>query len=546
MRDVSQQDSTPAEKPAGAGIAKHGRLLRSALVMTLMTALSRVLGLTRDILMAGLLGTSMAMDAYRVASIIPNTLRRLLGEGAMTAAFVPTFAEVENRAAGDRAKVWRFASTFFCTFTLVLLIVAGLGIIFSPQIVDIFAEKEFAEVAGKIALTVELNRIVFPYIALVSMAAMLTAVLNSLGSFAPSAFTPVLLNIAIIVCGWSFAYAFISPAHGFVIGFVVGGLAQVLFQIPFLRPFGFHFSFRISFTDPMVRQVFRLMIPGIFAVGITQINVMITTRILTGLQEGSAAGMYYANRLNELTLGLFAISIATVILPTLSRQAEARDFSALKSTLTFAVRMISFITIPATVGLLVLNRPIVSILFERGEFDATSLDLTAGPLLYYSIGLIFFALIRTIVPAFYALKLMKIPVMIGVADMATNVTAAYLLAPWLGNAGVALALTCGAIVNVCLLLTVFTVKFGTIDFAGLTRSLVRIGLAALIMGGVCWGISAAVGLETMVNGLAKILWTFAAIGAGILVYIGAGYALHSEEMRELAGLVQRKLGRGKR
>ena len=522
---------------------KHGKVIRKAGLMSLMTMTSRVFGLVRDMLMASLLGTGIYADAFRVASLIPNTMRRLLGEGAMTAAFIPTFAEVEK--GGDKKKLWRFISTFFCTFTLILLIVSALGVAFSPFIVDLFTsgQEGFAAVEGKMELTIELNRIIFPYIGLISMAAIIMAVLNSLESFAPSAFTPVLFNIALIVCGWSLASTFMSPAHGFAIGFLVGGLAQVLFQIPFLKKYGVKFSFRVSFTDPFVKKVFRLMVPGLFAVGITQINILIATRILTGLQEGSTAGVYFANRLTELTQGIFAISIATVILPMMSRQAKANDIDGMRNTLSFATRIISFIILPATVGLVVLRKPIVSILFERGRFDAASIELTAGPLMFFSIGLIFFSMIKIMVPAFYALEKMKLPVLVSLADMTVNITLAFILSQYMGNAGVALAVSCGAAVNFSILLFIFTRRYGGLNVTSILSSLSRIAVAALVMGAGCYYLNSFVGLDMMGNGMMKIALTLAVILAGVVLFLGSCVVLRVKEIKELLDMFRRKPAR---
>jgi len=517
----------------------HRRLLRSAGVMSLMTATSRIFGLVRDMSMASLLGTGTGMDAFRVGNVIPNMLRRLLGEGAMTAAFVPTFAEQAKD--GDKEKLWRFVSTFFCTFALVLLVVAALGVALSPLLVDLITQEGgFDAVPGKVELTISLNQLMFPYIFFIGLAAVAMAVLNSLGSFGPPAFTPVLLNLSIIVCGWAFASTFVSPAYGFAIGVLLGGLAQFLFQLPFMRRYGVRFRFRISFTDPAVRQVFRLMLPGLFAVGVTQINIFIATRVLTGLEEGATAGIYYSDRLMELTLGIFAISVATVILPLLSRQAAAGDKAAMRGTLSMAIRMVAYITLPASVGLIVLREPIVSIVFQRGAFDRRSLELTAEPLIYFSLGLLLFALIKVLAPAFYALKEMKIPVMISAGDMVLNVTLCYILSVFMGNSGIALALSCGAALNVTLLLIVFVRRHGRLRFGEIGASLTRIAAAALAMGLFCWGAAEWLGLAAMPSGWTKIGLTLGTIAAAVLVFAAIGRLLRVRESAELISMFRRR------
>ncbi len=532
--------TTGAETVAAQAEEREGkrRLLRSAGIMSIMTATSRIFGLVRDMSMAALMGTGMHMDAFRVANVIPNMLRRLLGEGAMTAAFIPTFAQVEQK--GDKERLWRFVSTFFCTFALILLLTAALGVAFSPVLVDLITEQGgFDQVPGKIELTIQLNQVMFPYISLIGLAAIVMAVLNSLGSFGPPAFTPVLFNISIIVCGWAFASTFTSPAFGFAIGVLLGGLAQIVFQLPFLRRFSVKFNFRVSFIDPEIRQVFKLMVPGIFAVGITQINIFIATRVLTGLEEGATSGIYYSDRLMELTLGIFAISVSTVILPLLSRQAAAGRIEELRQTLSFAIRVVGFITIPAAVGLIVLRKPIVSIVFQRGAFDERSLALTADPLVFFSLGLFLFAMIKVMAPAFYALKEMRIPVMISSCDMVVNITLCYILSAYMGNSGVALALTCGAALNVSLLLFIFIRRHGSLRFRQICVSLVKIAVASAVMGGFCWLAGGWLGLDSMPNGWVKIGLTLATIAAGVVVFSIVCAAFRSRELPELISMFRK-------
>jgi putative peptidoglycan lipid II flippase len=538
---VNREDTVSLADQAAAQAEEREsrrRLLRSAGVMSIMTATSRIFGLLRDMTMAALMGTGMHMDAFRVGNLIPNMLRRLLGEGAMTAAFIPTFAVEERK--GDRERLWRFVSTFFCTFALILLAIAALGVAFSPMLVDLITQEGgFDQVPGKMELTIRLNQLMFPYIAFIGLAAIVMAVLNSLGSFGPPAFTPVLLNISIIVCGWAFVSTFTSPAFGFAIGVLLGGLAQLLFQLPYLRRYGVRFSFHISFTDPAIRQVFRLMVPGLFAVGITQINIFISTRVLTGLQEGATAGIYFSDRLMELTLGIFAISISTVILPLLSRQAAASRVDKMRETLSFAIRVVGFITIPAAVGLIVMKDSIVSIIFQRGAFDERSLALTADPLVYFSLGLFMFALIKVLAPAFYALKEMRIPVMVSSCDMVVNVTLCFILSAYMGNSGVALALTCGATVNVSLQIIIFSIRHGSFRFREILISLFKIGIAAAALGLFCWAADGWLGLTAMPNGWGKVGLTLGTIIAGSIVFLFVSAILRSRELPELVSMFRK-------
>ena len=275
------------------------------------TLLSRIFGYIRDMIQAFYLGTSRGADAFTIAYVIPNLLRRLTGEGAMTAAFIPVFTQEKREK--SRSELWKFANSFFFDLTLIMTLLTVLGLIFSPLLVKVMAPG-FGDVQGKWELTIILTRIMFPYIFLISLAALVMAILNSFHKFFVPAFTPVLFNLAIISLAVLFARKVEEPAYVFAAGVVLGGVFQLAFQLPFLWRRGMRFKFSLSFSHPAVRRAAKLMVPGIFGLGISQINFAISRMIASVLEEGSVSSLYYASRVQELTLGLFSIALSIALL----------------------------------------------------------------------------------------------------------------------------------------------------------------------------------------------------------------------------------------
>jgi putative peptidoglycan lipid II flippase len=463
-------------------MSEHRNLIKSASLISIFTIVSRVFGYIRDSRIAFLLGAGTAADAFTTAYRIPNLLRRLVGEGAVSAAFIPVFsrylAEDKEQAA------WEFANTMLTLITLLLTAVTVLGIVFSPLVVRLFA-LGFSNTPGKLDLTAALNRIMFPYIFLISLSALAMGILNSFHRFAAPAFAPVLLNLAIIV------FSFLGALFGDVtrtlaVGVVAGGLLQLGVQLPSLLRTGWRIRFKIDFSHPGVQHVTKLMVPIIFGVGIVQINLLVSTQFASYLQEGSVTALYIADRVMELVLGVYAVSVSTVILPLLSRQAALRQMEDLKTTLNFAARMILFITLPATVGLIVLRREIIEVLFQHGDFNAASAALTAWALPFFAVGLSAFSMVKIIVPAFYALHDTRTPVKIAFVAMLLNIGLnAVFLSP-LQNGGPALATSLSAFFNSCSLLVIFYKRYGSFGISGIVQSVLKFGIASIALGIVAY------------------------------------------------------------
>ncbi len=516
-------------------MSEHRHLLKSASLISALTIVSRTFGYIRDSRIAFLLGAGTAADAYTTAYRIPNLLRRLVGEGAVSAAFIPVFTRYI--AEGKEEEGWEFANTMLTAITILLTAITIAGILLSPQIVRLFASG-FGATPGKLELTAALNRIMFPYIFLISLSALSMGVLNSFHRFGAPAFAPVVLNLTMIT------FSFLGGLFGDVtrtlaVGVVAGGILQLAIQIPALMKSGWKIRFHIDFNNPGVQRVGKLIVPVIFGVGIVQINVLVDTQFASYLAEGSVTAIHIADRVMELVLGVYAVAISTVILPLLSRQAALRQMTELKTTLNFATRLILFITIPATVGLVLLRREIIEVLFQHGEFDAASTALTAWALPFFAIGLSAFAMVKVIVPAFYALQDTRTPVKIAFIAMFLNIGLNFLFIRPLQNGGPALATSLSALFNSVALLVIFCRRYGAFGIGEIVRSIARFAVASAALGLVAYVMIHWPGLYS--GGLSQKIAALAmTIGAGTGTYFAAATLLRAREVTEL-----RLVGRAK-
>jgi len=503
------------------------KLLRSTIAVSIPTLLSRILGYLRDMIQAFFLGTGMSADAFTIAYIIPNLLRRLTAEGAMTSAFIPVFSKLKKEE--KREKLWRFANIFFFDLTLVMAVLVVLGIVFSPLLVKLIAFG-FKDVPGKLELTIVLTRIMFPYIFLISLAALAMAILNSFHKFFVPALTPVLFNIAVITAAALFAAQSQEPAFVFAVGVVVGGAVQLGFQVPFLWKKGMRFRPLISFRHPAVRQVGKLMIPGIFGAGIHQINFALSRMIASTLKGGSVSSLYYSSRVQEFTLGLFSIALSIALLPTFSDLAASKDYSGMKRTLSFSLRAIYFITIPATVGLFVLSRPIIHLLYQRGEFDAQSTAMTASCLLFFSLSIPFISGVKITAPAFYSLKDTKTPALVAFFVMIIYISLSIILMGPMRVGGIALALSISSVFNFIALYYLLEKKIGKLEKKKVIVSAVKSFTAAVIMGFSVWGFFKFFSFYEM-NFLNKLIVLAGTILIGLGVYVILGLLFNKEELK---------------
>ena len=384
--------------------SENRNVTRAAGVVGAATLLSRIFGYVRDMVVASFFGAGMAADAFIAAFRIPNLLRRLFGEGSLSIAFVPVFTEAMVK--GDREDGLRLAVSALKLLLVCLSVITIIGVVTAPLIIQIVAPG-FSHLPEKMALTVALTRLMFPYVILIGLVALCMGILNVLGHFAAPAIAPVLLNLAMI--GAVFTVSRFSESEtvrvmGLAGGVLLGGMLQLALQLPFLVKHGVRFWKRSGLWHPGMKKVGILMLPTIFGAAVYQINILVGTLLASLLPEGSVSYLYYADRLVQFPLGIFAQATATAVLPSLSRQAANGDHAGMGDTFGHAMSLVLFITIPAMVGLIILRDPIVALLFKRGAFDAQTTRLTADALLYYALGLWAFSAVRIVVSTFYALQ----------------------------------------------------------------------------------------------------------------------------------------------
>jgi len=384
-----------------------GRITRAAGVVGLSTLLSRILGLLRDMLIGYLFGAQGTADAFFVAFRIPNLLRRLTAEGALSAGFIPVFTHyLTNRG---RAEAIHVARVIFTFSALVLAVLTFLGIYFALPLIQLFAPG-FLEDPGKFDLTVFLTRLMFPYIFFVSLVALAMGYLNSFRHFLAPALSPVLLNVSMILCALMISPFVSQPIVSLGYGVLLGGVAQLALQLPYLYRYGFSVAPDFDFRHPALRRLLLLMGPALIGVAVYQINNLISTMLASMLPEGSISYLYYADRLLQFPLGIFAVALGTALLPSFSSMVARKDFEGLRRGLSHSLQLMNFITVPAALGLMVISVPVFALLFQRGAFEAETTIRSAQALVYFSFGLWGISGTRLVVPVFYALEDTKTPV----------------------------------------------------------------------------------------------------------------------------------------
>ncbi|UAA39989.1 murein biosynthesis integral membrane protein MurJ [Paraneptunicella aestuarii] len=431
------------------------KLLKSGLIVSFMTLISRVLGLVRDVVVANLLGANAAADVFFFANKIPNFLRRLFAEGAFAQAFIPVLTEVEEQ--GDRDRLRLFIARVSGTLGTIVTVVTLIGVIASPVLAALFGTGWFldylqgGEDGAKFELAASMLRITFPYLWFITLVGLSGAILNTLNQFAVAAFTPVLLNVAIIACAIYLSPMFAEPAYALAWGVFFGGCIQFLFQIPYLKRAGVLVKPQWGWNDPAVTKVRKLMIPALFGVSVSQINLLFDTLIASFLVTGSISWLYYSDRLLEFPLGLFGIAIATVILPTLSRDFVSDNSKQFAANMDWGVRMVSILGIPAAAGLFVLAEPMLLVLFQRGAFTVETATFASYSLMAYSTGLLSFMLVKVLAPGFFSRQDTKTPVKYGIWSMMANMGFNLILAIPFGYVGLAMATALSGTVNAALL-----------------------------------------------------------------------------------------------
>ncbi len=519
------------------------KLARSAGVIGIATMTSRVLGVLREAVLAKTFGAGFAMDAFNVAFKIPNLLRDLFAEGAMTSAFVPTFTRTLSTR--DRDAAWRLGSLVVNSLLIVTGALVILGMIFAYPITSLIAPK-FAEVPGKLELTTLLTRVMLPFLTTVAIAVAMMGMLNSLHRFFVPALSPATFNVATILCAIVLAPFFarlgVPPILSIAIGTLLGGVGQIVLQWPSLRREGFRYRPVVDFNDPDLREILRLMVPGTLGLAAVQINVLVNTYLATSQQEGAVSWLNYAFRVMYLPIGLFGVSIATAALPDISRQAAAEDLAAIRRIVSSGLRLMLMLNVPATVGLLVLAEPIVSLLLERGRFTPDDTIQTAAALMFYAPGLLGYSAVKIASPTFYSLRDSRTPVIVSMISVAANLGINLALVRVMGFRGLALGTALAAMINAGVLLWLLGRRLEGLEAGRIAVAFTKILLASAAMGAAAYYTSAWLGAGTPSRDLPlKIVRVFTAIGAGVVVLAASAKALRIAEFDEALRRVLRRI-----
>ncbi len=456
------------------------RLAKNISIMSVSVFLSRILGLIRDQVMAYFFGTTFYNDAFNAAFNLPNLLRRLFGEGALSAAFVPIYNEIGVKK--SKKEQYNFALNVMSLLSAFLLILTGLGVLLAPYLIKLFFPGFDA---GTSELTVSLTRILFPYLFCIGLSSTMIAILNSHDKFFMTGLSSGLLNI-----GWM-AFLIIPRLMGIEsnyllvhyasYGVLVGGVLQILINIPFLIKLGYHFKLSLKITGEAISALWRRFIPGVIGIGVRQLNLIADNLMASFLQTGSITALMYGNRLMQLPLGIFGIATSTAVLPMFSRYVVEEKWKELSDSLRFAILSLANIMIPIAVLLIGLGEDIITVLFKRGEFDTQAVSMTYFALMFYSIGLLFFSINQTLIPLFYANKDTKTPVILASFMVVLNISLNYVLMQFMGHGGLALSTTVTAIVNCTILLLLIKKRYKFIKFSGIALNIIKaLGLSGLL------------------------------------------------------------------
>lgn len=517
-------------------------ILKAAGVLGSATILSRIMGMVRDMVTSRLFGAGMATDAFFAAFQIPNLLRRFFAEGALTAAFVPTFSETLVKEGEQQAR--ELANLCFTLLFIVTAMVTLLGIIFSPAIIGLMFPG-FAAIPGKFELAVLLNRVMFPYLFFISLVALCMGILNTLRHFFTPAISTVFLNITMIVCALVLRPFYQYPITALAVGVVIGGLLQLALQLPVLWKKGYPIKPRFAFNNAKLIKITLLMLPATVGVGVYYLNITVGNILASLLPQGSISYLYYAQRLFEFPQGVFTVSVAQAVLPAMSRQAAEGDLPAMKDSLNYGIRLTLFVTIPALVGLSVCAEPLMSLLFMGGQFDHAMALQSARALVFYSLGLSCVALVRVLAPAFYALQDTKTPVITAFVAFLLNLGfSLWLMGPML-HSGLALASSLAAFGNMFLLFWLLRRKVGLLGGRRLLRTAIASAMASVPMGMVAWWIVGGVDWSIAGQKTLKAGVLIVAITAALASYSAVMQLFRSEEMQEFSTIIKRKLLRGK-
>lgn len=458
------------------------KIAKSAGTVSIAVMCSRVLGLIREQIFAGMFGAGFAYDAFVVAFRVPNLLRDLFAEGALSAAFITVFTDYDTNR--TKEETWMLASNVIVFFGTLLSLVSLCTIFFADPLINLLA-PDFSDIQGKKELTVMLSRIMTPFLIFISLSAVVMGILNSRGKFFVPAIASAFFNLGSIIGGVILAYIlprFGYPAiMGMAIGTLLGGLLQLAVQVPTLTRIGFRFTPHLRLKDPGLKRIITLMIPAVIGLSPTQINIFINTNFASSCAEGSVSWLNYAFRLVQLPIGLFGVALSIAAMPVLARHAAKKDIQGMKETMVSSLTMVFSLTIPATLGLMLLSEPVIRIIFERGAFTGFDTIATANTLTLYAIGLFAYSSNKILVPVFYALEDTKYPLIASFLAVASNILIINLTIDSLQHLAIALSTSCSMILNFTFLSTVLYWKTGGYSVSYLFKGLIKIAVAGAAM-----------------------------------------------------------------
>ncbi|MHB9074947.1 MAG: murein biosynthesis integral membrane protein MurJ [Desulfobaccales bacterium] len=521
-----------------------GKIARAAGTVSLAVFASRILGLVREQVFAGLFGAGFAFDAYVVAFRIPNLLRDLFAEGALSSAFVTVFTDYDQRLGAEQT--WRLANNVIFCFTLLLSLLVLAGMIFSPQLVG-FMAPDFGAVPGKLALTTLMTRIMFPFLVLVSLAALAMGMLNTKGKFFVPSLSSSFFNLGSVVVGVSVSLVAprfgVEPIVGMAWGALVGGVLQLAVQLPLLWRVGFKLWWVIDFKEPGLRRIVKLMLPAVVGLSATQINIFINTFYASSCAQGSISWLNYAYRLFHLPMGLFGVALMVATLPVVSRHAANKDLGALREALQSSLSLAILVTLPAACGLIFLAHPIIALIYQHGQFTALDTQQTATALALYSLGLGAFAGVKIMVPVFYALDDTRVPVLGSFVTVAANLGLIHFTLAPLQHRAIALSTSLSMILNFLFLAAVLYSKLDGYQVRSLLLKLIKLTGASLIMGLVVYWLhghaTAWLGPGLMGRGLSLA----GVIAVGLVLYVAMVSRLQIPEFQELVQHIRSRLKR---
>jgi putative peptidoglycan lipid II flippase len=519
------------------------RLARSAGTVGAATLSSRLLGLVRDVVQSGYFGTGAAADAFGVATRVPTLLRDLFAEGAMSAAFVPTFTRYLKREGGEAA--WRLGAQVINGLLIVTGVLVVLGILLADRLVQYYAPG-YVDDPDKLALTVLLTQVNMPFLMLIAVAAAMMGMLNGLRKFFVPAMSPALYNVffiaSTVVLYPVLVDRGIEPALALSFGMLAGGIAQIAIQIPALRREGYQHHWLLDAKDPGVREILLLMGPGTIGVAAAQVNLLVNTVLATS-EDGGVSALQYAFRLMYMPIGIFGVSVATAAVPELARHAEDANHDAMRTTLSWGIRLMLMLSVPATVGLMVLSGPIVEMIYERGRFDEVSTLHTAGALLFYAPGIIGYSIVKIVSPCFYSMQDARTPITVSLITIGANLALNLALNAAMGFKGLALGTAIAANINAGLLLWLLSRRIGGVDAPRIGWSLLKISAAAAAMAGVAYfGESWLRSVWPGSGEVTRAARVFATIAAAMGTLAIAAWILRIDEFRVAVDRVRGRVG----